>query len=109
MKTRIKLQKFLEKVAAPYHVYFQPPDSLYIDYPCVIYHLSNVKNLYANNNIYKQDKFYELIIVDSNPDSILFEKFCKLPMCKFKNFYVSESLNHFVFDIFVNEIGDYYE
>ena len=108
MITRVNLQKMLEKIACPHHVYFQPPESLYIDYPCIIYHLKNVKNTYADNDIYKQDKFYELIVVDSNPDSILFHKICKLPECKFRNFYVSENLNHFVFDLYTYKLGDNY-
>ena len=100
MKTRIELQAMLEEVMGSENVYFQPPASLRIDYPCIVYSISKVDNTYANNNIYKQDYFYELILVDSNPDSEYFKKLCKIPQCRFRNFYISDNLNHFVFNIY---------
>ena len=100
MRTRIELQAMLEEVMESENVYFQPPASLRIDYPCIVYSISKVDNTYANNNIYKQDYFYELILIDSNPDSEYFKKLCKIPQCRFRNFYISDNLNHFVFNIY---------
>ncbi len=100
MKTRIDLQMMLEKIAGCRRVYFQPPENLEISYPCIIYSIRNVKNEYADDDIYLQDFYYELIVIDSNPDSELFRKICKIPQCKFRNFYISENLNHYVFDLY---------
>lgn len=100
MKTRIELQAMLEEVMESENVYFQPPASLRIDYPCIVYSINRVDNTYANNKIYKQDYFYELILVDSNPDSKYFKKLCEIPQCRFRNFYISDNLNHFVFNMY---------
>ena len=100
MRTRIELHSMLEELMESDKVYFQPPASKKISYPCIIYRINKVNNTYSNNNIYKQDYFYELILVDSNPDSKYFHKLCKLPNCVFKHFYVSDNLNHFVFSIY---------
>lgn len=91
----------LEELIGSRNVYFQPPESLRIKYPCIVYSLQNVSNRFANNDIYKQDHFYELVLVDSNPDSEIFKKMCKNPKFRFKNFYVSDNLNHFVFESYI--------
>lgn len=101
MKTRIEFQQMLEELIGSRNVYFQPPESLRIKYPCIVYSLQNVSNRFANNDIYKQDHFYELVLVDSNPDSEIFKKMCKNPKFRFKNSYVSDNLNHFVFESYI--------
>ena len=102
IKSREELQTFLENIMGSRRVYFQPPETLKINYPCIIYEIERVRNQYANNDIYLQDYFYKLILVDSNPDSEYFKKLCKTPECRFVNYYVSENLNHFVFQIYIN-------
>ena len=99
MKTRIELQAMLEELIGSRNVYFQPPESLKINYPCIIYSTTGVANRFGNNDIYKQNLSYELVLVDSNPDSEIFKKLCKIPKCRFRNFYISENLNHYVFEI----------
>lgn len=100
IRSREELQALLEEIMESDHVYFQPPESLKIKYPCIIYEIKRVHNQYANNDIYKQDHFYQLILVDSNPDSVYFSKLCKIPECRFSNYYVSDNLNHYVFEIY---------
>lgn len=100
MTTRIDVQNMLEELIGSRNVYFQPPSSMRIDYPCIVYSIKSVDNKYANNDIYKQDYFYELILVDSNPDSEYFHKLCKNPNCRFRNTYISDNLNHFVFNFY---------
>lgn len=100
MKTRIDLQTMLEEIADSESVYFQPPENIEIDYPCIIYSIKNVRNTYADDAIYGQDFYYELIVVDSDPDSEIFRKLCRIPKCKFVNSYISDNLNHFVFNMY---------
>ena len=74
---------------------------LKINYPCIIYTTTKVENEFANNDIYKQDFFYELVLIDSNPDSEIFKRMCAMPKLRFKNFYISENLNHYVFESYI--------
>lgn len=101
MRTRLELQAALERLVGSRNVYFQPPESLNIKYPCIIYETHDLKNRFANNNIYKQNFSYQLVLVDSNPDSEIFKNMCKIPQIKFKNFYISENLNHYVFESYI--------
>lgn len=99
-KARIGLQLFLENLIGSRNVYFQPPPSFQLKYPCIIYNLSDINNTHANNNVYVREKMYTLTVVDADPDSVVSEKVSKLPMCSFDRFYTADNLNHFVYTIF---------
>lgn len=82
------------------HVYFQPPASVKMVYPAIIYSLSDIVNVHANNGVYAQHKPYELILIDKNPDSEYVDTISRLPRCRFNRFYVVDNLNHYVFTIY---------
>ena len=100
MDNRPNLQKLLEELMGNRNVYFQPPPSLRILYPAIVYSRSNIENSYADNSPYKQGVAYKLVVVDKNPDSAIVKKVSKLPMCKFNINYVSDNLIHLVFKIY---------
>jgi hypothetical protein len=99
-KPRLELQALLEDILGSRNVYFQPPESYKIKYPCIIYSLSNMDKIFADNKSYLNKKSYQLIIVDKNPDSQIPNKVSELEYCHFNSFYASEGLNHFVFTIY---------
>lgn len=99
-KARIGLQLFLENLIDSRNVYFQPPPSFQLKYPCIIYNLSDINNTHADNLAYTQEKMYTLTVVDPDPDSIISEKISKLSMCSFDRFYTADNLNHYVYTIF---------
>ena len=101
MRTRLELQAMLEELLGSRNVYFQPPESLKINYPCIVYSTNRVGNGFGNNDIYKQDFGYQLVLIDPNPDSEIFKKMCSLPKLRFRNFYISENINHFVFETYL--------
>lgn len=99
MKTRLELQAMLEEVLGARRVYFQPPASVKMSYPAIVYSRSFIENNYANNEVYKQNNRYELIVIDKNPDSEIVRKISLLPRCRFDRHYVADGLNHDVFII----------
>lgn len=82
------------------HVYFQPPESVKMKYPAIVYSRTNIQNRHANNNVYKQDDAYTVIVIDSDPESEIPRKVSKLPKCRFDRHYVSDNLNHDSFTIY---------
>lgn len=82
------------------HVYFQPPPSVQLKYPAIIYSRRNIENRHANNSIYKRNDSYELTLIDKNPDSKYIEKILALPMCRFDRHYVADNLNHDTFTLY---------
>lgn len=100
MNNRIKLHNILVKILESSNVYFQPPKSVQIKYPCIIYNRSDIKTDFADNNPYVYKTRYTITIIDSNPDSKIPEKIGMLPMCVFDRHYTSDNLNHDVYSLY---------
>lgn len=98
-RSRLELQKYLEDLLGSRQVYFQPPASIQMKYPAIVYSLSNMNNIPANNGSYLVDKTYELILIDKNPDSVFLDKLIQTSFCRFSRTYTSDNLNHFVFNV----------
>lgn len=100
MAQRQQLQTLLEQLLGSDHVYFQPPPSLQIEYPCIIYKRDNMDMKHADNSLYKNKIRYQVTVVDRNPDSDIPEKVAALPLCSFDRAYAADNLNHDVFNLF---------
>lgn len=100
MRSRIDLQTVLEGILGSRNVYFQPPASVKMSYPAIIYSRKNFDNRYANDSIYKQMTAYEIIVIDKNPDSDLVQKMVGLQYCSFDRHYEADNLNHDVFTLY---------
>lgn len=100
MADRLELQSLLESVLGSRNVYFQPPASVRLNYPAIVYKRSNIRNTFAENNVYKQSYFYEVTVIDYDPDSEIVRKVSKLPRMRHDKSFASEGLNHDVFTIY---------
>ena len=100
MKSRLELQTMLEEILGSHNVYFQPPESIKINYPAIVYSLSDIRNIHASNVVHKKNTAYLLTYIDKDPDSENIEKISNLPYCDFDRFYTSDNLNHYTFTIF---------
>lgn len=99
MDRRLKLHQILLQMGAS-KVYFQPPENIKLDYPCIIYRRSQARTQFADNEPHIYDKRYQIIVIDSDPDSGIPDKIAKLPKCIFDRHYTAGNLNHDVFNIF---------
>lgn len=92
-------EKVFEYTTRP--VYFQPPGKHTLEYPCVIYHLSDIDVKRADNVVYRALREYQLILVDENPDSeyvdVLLDAFQHIGMDRT---YIADNLNHWVFSLY---------
>ena len=100
MSSRLALQAVLETLLGSRNVYFQPPASVRINYPAIIYNRKAIDNQFADDVVYRQQIEYSVTVVDANPDSLIVLKVSQLPKCRFDRHYTSENLNHDVFNLF---------
>lgn len=100
MGTRLELQTLLETLLGSRNVYYQPPSSLQMKYPAIVYSRDDFMNGHANNGVYTQTIGYLVTVIDKNPDSEIVGKVAKLPLCTFDRSYVSDNLNHSVFTLY---------
>lgn len=105
MEKRLKLHEKLVEAGEPHiprtQVYFQPPSSLGLKYPCIIYHRSKVINKRSNDSLYDVRTAYEITVVDQDPDSLLLQNIMELAYCEWNDHYVADNLNHDLFTIYI--------
>lgn len=97
-KRRLWLEKVLEDVLGTRNVYFQPPSSIQMSYPCIVYSYEDLVSIHANNAGYiDRDRYtVTLITKDPMPEETL-EKLNNIPYTSFDRHYASENLHHFAF------------
>lgn len=83
-----------------FHLYYQPPASVKLIYPCIIYEMDSIESDKANNKPYNIFTRYSLTIISRDVDDPLVQAVAKLPMCTFDRHFVSENLYHDVFIIY---------
>lgn len=99
-KPRETLQALLEAVLGSRNVYFQPPESLKLKYPCIVYELSGIRPLHADNQEYVAYKRYSITYINEDPDSLTVDELEVLPFCTLDRTFKADNLNHYVFTIF---------
>ena len=100
MGSRLELQNLLESILGSRNVYYQPPESIKIKYPAIIYSRNDIDNNFADDIVYMQNHTYQIIVIDANPDSEIINKISKLPMCRYDRHYTSDNLNHDVLTLY---------
>ncbi len=99
MASRESLHLLLCDILGSKNVYFQPPENLKINYPCIIYSRSGIGHTFANDDKYLSKNEYTIIFICKEPDNNIVDKISKLKYCRFNRFYASERLNHYTFTI----------
>lgn len=101
MERRLKLQSEFENILGSRNVYYQPPASVKLLYPCIVYYKAGVRKYNANDGRYITTDQYEVTVIDRNPDSEIPNKILKrFPMCSFDRSFFSDNLNHSVFTLY---------
>ena len=83
-KTRDDLHEIFVNILGSRNVYFQPPENVKIQYPAIVYSLSEIRNTFADNSVYSRKKAYDVTVIDKNPDSEIVDKVSELPQLSIK-------------------------
>ena len=100
MNRRLELHALLVNTLGSRNVYFQPPESVKLNYPCIIYSRANDDAKYADNRLYLHKKKYQVKVIDKNPDSEIPDRVRQLPLCRFDRHYSADNLNHDVYTLY---------
>lgn len=101
MASRLQLHEELCALLGSRNVYFQPPESVKMNYPCIRCSWTGIEQRRANNGSYLRTNKYELIVIDYDPESEIPEKIlAHFPMCRFDRGYIADNLNHFVLTLY---------
>lgn len=100
MGQRLELQALFETLLGSRNVYFQPPPSLYMSYPCIMYKQDYRETKHANNSPYFDQKRYQVTVISSDPDSDIHDKVAQLPRCSYDRYFTADQLHHYVYNLF---------
>lgn len=100
MGQRLALQTLLEGILGSRNVYFQPPESLLLKYPAIVYNRDYELSQHADNSPYHKRKRYLVTYIDQNPDSDVPDKLTSLPMSTFVRHFTAAQLNHDIINIY---------
>lgn len=98
---RLALHELLCELLGSRNVYFQPPESVKMKYPAIVYSRNRIENTSADNVVYKQDVSYTITVIDRDPDSEIVEQVSTIPHIMFDRSYVADNLNHDTFRLFI--------
>lgn len=101
MDKRLELHAKLVELIGNNNVYFQPPASVLLSYPCVIYSVGNGSTKRADNTVYNYVNSYEITFIFKRPNIGIIEQVMRaLPMCTPTRMYASDNLNHYAFSVY---------
>lgn len=100
MNNRLELQKLLEKIPGVKKVYFQPPETIRMKYPCIRYNRDGAFKIEADDYPYHTRTRYSVTVIDPDPDSKIPDYILNhFQFCRADRNYTADNLNHAVFTI----------
>lgn len=95
------MQEEFEELIGSKSVFYNPPASLRLSYPCIKYSLSGIRSKRADNMNYNNLNRYKVMVIDTNPDSDIHVKLLShFKMCTFDTEYVADNLYHRVLTLY---------
>lgn len=98
MAPRQQLHEILQGITD--NVYFQPPENIKLEYPCIVYSRDSADTIFADNEPFSITKRYMVTVIDRDPDSDIPDEVARLPMCTFNRWFAADNLNHDVYQLF---------
>lgn len=101
MEKRLQLHEELVEILGTGNVYFQPPESVKLKYPCIIYHRKSPNITRADNSAYLVTQGYTLTVIYDDPDMDLGQQLVQhFPMCSLDNSYSADNLYHDILTLY---------
>lgn len=94
---QLMLEDFQKALGEKPNVYFQPPDSVKMSYPCFIYSYSDVTILYSDSGAYLKSEEYIVKYITKKADPKMFDALLRLNSFRFDRHYIGDGLHHYSF------------
>lgn len=95
-----QLQAILEDILGSRNVYFQPPESVVMQYPCIVYGRDGSSKIFADNTGYRYKWRWQVTLIDRDPENPALETLALRPLCSYSRSFVADGLNHDVFELY---------
>ena len=94
------LQAKFEEILGSRNVYYNPPASVKMKYPAIVFNRSKFDDKHANNDTYIRSYRYEVTVIDGDPDCAFIDAISRLPKCSYDRHFVSDNLHHNTFTLY---------
>ena len=99
-RTRVELDKILRTTLGSTNVYFDPPESFKLKYPCIVYSLGGHNEVFADDSQYYKLKRYTLTYITRDADDPMVDTLDDLEYCRLNRPYTADGLFHYAFEIY---------
>lgn len=100
MDKRLKLHNILIAIVSK-NVYYQPPENIKIEYPCLLYYMNDMDIKKANNTRYVSYNRYTITYISKKIDDKIVDLLLQIPLSSFDRQYISDGLHHVVLTIYI--------
>ena len=98
---RIDLHKELLDLFSPNKVYYAPPESIKLEYPCIVYNRDYINLKKADNKNYARFNRYQLTVIDRDEDNPIIEQILdKYVGASYDQHFISNNLYHDVISLY---------
>lgn len=94
------MQSKLEELLGSRNVYYNPPETIKMEYDAIRYSKKDIRSRYANDATYSLLDCYEVIVIARLPDHPVIKELLRLPYCSYDRHYKSDNLNHDVLTLY---------
>lgn len=99
---RLKLDNKLRSILGSNNVYFQPPETVKMTYPAIVYDLYRLSQRFADDYSYKKNACYSVTVIDRHNDVNWLDKILdNFSYCSVERVYVADNLNHYSFIMYI--------
>lgn len=99
---RLNLHSKLVSILGSEQVYFQPPESVKMQYPAIVYSRRSGYSMNADDRVYKFNQSYDVTYISRDPDDGFVDRFMhELPSIRYDRHFTSNGLHHdnfFIYD-----------
>lgn len=97
---RLELHEKFCAILGSRNAYYNPPESVRLNYPAIVYHRKPIDNTFANNGVYIQSQGYKVTVIDEDPVGTIARKVSQLPTCRPVSHFTSDNLVHDVYELY---------
>lgn len=95
-----ELQAKFQELLGSRNVYYNPPESVRMNYDAIVFKRNSIDNKFANDSVYMQSYYYTVTTITDDPDAPIIDKISKLPRCSFETSYIADNLYHNRFKLY---------
>lgn len=113
MSNREEFRQQLREITGYKNFYYDPPESVKMSYPCIVYKRERLDRVNADNKPYRLNIRYQIMVIDKDPDngsgidenenpieSVIEKLLYGFQHIRHERHYVADNLHHDVFSVY---------